>query len=314
MEDVIIIGCGPIGLYGATLCALHNLKGIVLESREEIGGQLTALYPEKAIVDLPGFDSIKAKDFIQNLYAQYTSKDNRLPIHLHEKVVGFRKEEDAYLIETNKGSYLTKTVLITTGMGSFSPRKIGLPNEDEFENILYSCKDVSRFAGCDIAVLGGGDSAIDLSLLIAPVAKSVAIVHRRPEFRGQSYNVERMEKEGVSIYKNYAVSELKHEGSRIGLILKENANGSRIALNCDYILVQYGQVPSSDSFDLEKENNLIKTGASCQTSKENIFASGNIAVYEGKVKNLTTGFGEVNAAVCQIDRVVHPDKNIAPHF
>lgn len=107
---------------------------------------------------------------------------------------------------------------------------------------------------------------------------------------------------------------MKHEGSRIGLILNENASGSKIALNCDYILVQYGQVPSSDSFDLEKENNLIKTGASCQTSKENIFASGNIAVYEGKVKNLTTGFGEVNAAVCQIDRVVHPDKNIAPHF
>ncbi len=314
MEDVIIIGCGPIGLYGATLCSLHNLKGIVLESREEIGGQLTALYPQKAIVDLPGFDSVKAGDFIKNLYAQYSSKENRLPVHLGEKVVDFRKEGDHYLIETDKGSYPTKTVLITTGMGSFSPRKIGLPNEGEFENILYSCKNVNLFASCDVVVLGGGDSAVDLSLLIRPVAKSVAVVHRRLEFRGQSFNVERLEKEGISVYKNYTVAELKHEGSRIGLILKENADQSTKVLNCDYVLVQYGQVPSPDRFDLEKENNLIKVGASCLTSQENVFACGNIALYEGKVRNLTTGFGEVNTAVSRIDRIVHPDKNVTSHF
>lgn len=314
MEDVIIIGCGPIGLYGATLCSLHNLKGIVLESREEIGGQLTALYPQKAIVDLPGFDSVKAGDFIKNLYAQYSSKENRLPVHLGEKVVDFRKEGDHYLIETDKGSYPTKTVLITTGMGSFSPRKIGLPNEGEFENILYSCKNVNLFASCDVVVLGGGDSAVDLSLLIRPVAKSVAVVHRRLEFRGQSFNVERLEKEGISVYKNYTVAELKHEGSRIGLILKENADQNTKVLNCDYVLVQYGQVPSPDRFDLEKENNLIKVGASCLTSQENVFACGNIALYEGKVRNLTTGFGEVNTAVSRIDRIVHPDKNVTSHF
>ena len=145
MNDIIIIGCGPVGLYGAILSSLHNLKGIVIESLNQIGGQLTSLYPEKDIIDLPGFDKIKAKDFISKLESQYNSKENKLPIHLNESVLDIIKEEDYYLVKTTLDTYETKTILLTTGMGMFSPRLIGLENEKEIKNIFYSCSDVSIY-------------------------------------------------------------------------------------------------------------------------------------------------------------------------
>ena len=124
MEDIIIIGCGPIGLYAAHLASLHNLKGLVLEARSQVGGQLTSLYPEKDIIDVPGFTKITAKGLIEKFYEQYSSRENKLPIHLEESVVNFEVIEGGYrLTTTHKVSYETKTVLIVSGMGNFTPRK-----------------------------------------------------------------------------------------------------------------------------------------------------------------------------------------------
>lgn len=314
MEDIIIIGAGPVGLYGATLCSLHNLKGLIIESLSQVGGQLTSLYPEKDIIDLPGIKSIKANEYIQNLYEQYLEKGNRLTLLLEEKVEDIISKGDYHIVKTNKGEYQTKTVLITTGMGAFAPRKIGLVNEDKFDNILYSCKDSSIFKNKDVIILGGGDSAVDLSILIKPVSKSTSIIHRRNDFRSQSSTVEKMNELGINTLKNYSILSLSKENNQSYISIKHNDTLEELKLSFDYLLVQYGQIPSKDNFPIEKENNLIKVNDYYQTSLNNVFACGNIITYPGKVQNITTGMGEVNTIITKIDQIINPTKNIARHF
>lgn len=315
MYDVIIIGCGPIVLYGATLCALHNLNGLIIESSSIIGGQLSMLYPEKDIIDLPGFEKIKAKDFIANLYQQYQSIENKLPLKLEEKVDDIINKNDLYEVITSKAHYLAKTIIITTGMGTFSPRLIGLNNEKELKNILYKCDDISIFKDKEVVVLGGGDSAVDLCLLINSLSKSTSIIHRRNDFRAQSSSVDQMEKEKINIYKNKTIVSIDQiENDRLKINFTDNSTSSEQSLSCDYVLVQYGQIPSKDNFPIEKDNNQIKVFDYYQTSLKNIFACGNIITYPGKVKNITSGLGEITTIVTKIDQIINPTKNIPIHF
>ena len=315
MYDVIIIGCGPIGLYGATLCALHNLNGLVIESSSIVGGQLSMLYPEKDIIDLPGFKKIKAKEFIDNLFQQYQSSENKLPLKLEEKVDDIVCKNECYEVVTSKEKYLTKSIIITTGMGTFTPRLIGLSNENELKNILYKCDDITIFKDKEVVVLGGGDSAVDLSLLINSTSKSTSIIHRRNDFRAQSSTVEQMEKSNINIFKNKAIVSINQiENDRLKITFNDNITSSEQSITCDYVLVQYGQIPSKDNFPIEKDNNQIKVFDYYQTSLKNIFACGNIITYPGKVKNITSGLGEITTIVTKIDQIINPTKNIPIHF
>lgn len=315
MDDIIIVGAGPIGLYGATLAALHLLKGRVIEGSTNVGGQLSSLYPEKAIVDLPGFASISAQGFIDKLMKQYEDNVNKLPLHLNETVLSFEKKDSYYLVTTSKGTYETKCILLTTGMGSFSPRKTGLANEDNKNNIIYSISSSSLYKGKNMVILGGGDSAVDWAIALKEVAASVTIVHRREEFRAQSSSVEKMERLGVNVLKNQAVISLNGEGDNLeSITIKSNADGKEQTIPLDFLFVNYGQVTTKDSFEVEKLNNLIVTKENYQTSLENVFACGNIITYPGKVKNITCGLGEVVVAITKIDQIINPNKNIPIHF
>ena len=315
MDDIIIVGAGPIGLYGASLAALHLLKGRVIEGSTNVGGQLSSLYPEKAIVDLPGFASISAQGFIDKLMKQYEDNANKLPLHLNETVLTFEKKDSYYLVTTSKGTYETKCILLTTGMGSFSPRKTGLANEDNKNNIIYSITSSSLYKGKDMVILGGGDSAVDWAIALKEVAASVTIVHRREEFRAQSSSVEKMERLGVNVLKNQAVISLNGEEDKLeSITIKSNADGKEQTIPLDFLFVNYGQVTTKDSFEVEKLNNLIVTKENYQTSLENVFACGNIITYPGKVKNITCGLGEVVVAITKIDQIINPNKNIPIHF
>ena len=251
MDDIIIVGAGPIGLYGASLAALHLLKGRVIEGSTNVGGQLSSLYPEKAIVDLPGFASISAQGFIDKLMKQYEDNVNKLPLHLNETVLSFEKKDSYYLVTTSKGTYETKCILLTTGMGSFSPRKTGLANEDNKNNIIYSITSSSLYKGKDMVILGGGDSAVDWAIALKEVAASVTIVHRREEFRAQSSSVEKMERIGVNVLRNQAVISLNGEGDNLeSITIKSNADGKEQTIPLDFLFVNYGQVTTKDSFEV----------------------------------------------------------------
>lgn len=313
MEDIIIIGSGPVGLYASTLAALHGLKGILIEGLSATGGQLTALYPEKEIVDLPGFSSISAKDFIGRILEQQQNQKHAMPVHLDEKAESFQKAEGGFLLKTDRGTYETKTILFATGMGTFSPRKTGLEGEDSYENIIYSIRDTKALQGKKIVILGGGDSAVDWAIALSEIA-SISIVHRREEFRAQSASVLRMESKGVEILKPYQVVALNGVKNRLESITIEDENKNVKQLPLDFLFVNYGMIAAPTSFPMEKAMNSFKVDTFCMTSEENIFAIGNACFYPGKVKNITSGLGEAVTAITKIDQIVHPGKNIPIHF
>lgn len=314
MEDLIIIGAGPIGLYGATLAALHNLKGKIIESTSKVGGQLSSLYPEKNIIDLPGFTKITAQDFINNLEDQFLSNSNHLELKLNENVINFEKIDDVIYVYTNKETYQTKCLLITSGMGLFTPRKIGLENESNISNIIYNVESKDSLKNKDVIILGGGDSAVDWALLLEDVANKVTIIHRRNDFRAQSGSVEKMENSSINILRNKGVVSAKKESEKCILVIEDNETKKLEDLSCDMVFVQYGQVPSKDNFPVIKKNNLIEVNVSYETSLENVFACGNICIYPSKVKNITSGLGEVTTAITKIDQIINPNKNIPIHF
>lgn len=314
MEDLIIIGAGPIGLYGATLAALHNLKGKIIESSSNVGGQLSFLYPEKNIIDLPGFTKITAQDFINNLEEQFYSNPNHLELNLNENVINFEKKNDVIYVHTNKATYQSKCLLITSGMGLFTPRKIGLDNEDSIPNIIYNIESKESLKGKDVIILGGGDSAVDWALTLEEIANKVTIIHRRNDFRAQSGTVEKMDNSSILVLRNKAILEAKEENNKCILTIEDNSSKEKENLVGDIIFVQYGQIPSKDNFPLNKTNNLIEVKEAYSTSLENVFACGNVCTYPNKVKNITSGLGEVTTAITKIDQIINPTKNIPIHF
>lgn len=313
MKDLVIVGAGPIGIYAGTLASLHGLNAVLIEGQEEVGGQLTALYPEKDIVDLPGFKRITAKGFIDELMNQFNSEDNKTELLINEQVKNFEKIDDYYKVTTSKQVIETKCILLTTGMGIFTPRKIGLENEDSFDNIIYSLKDKSQYKDKVVAILGGGDSAVDWALMLSEIAKQVYIIHRRNDFRAQSSSVEALDQKGVIKLTPYNVTKLIGEKSVKTMEIADNNKESK-TLDIDAIFVNYGMIPAPSSFPVEKIGTAIKVGACYQTSLENVFAIGNIISYEGKVKNITAGLGEAVIAITKIDQIIHPNKNIPVHF
>lgn len=314
MEDLIIIGAGPIGLYGATLAALHNLKGKIIESSSKVGGQLSSLYPEKNIIDLPGFTKIIAEDFINNLEKQFYANPNHLELKLNENVINFEKINDVIYVYTNKETYQTKCLLITSGMGLFTPRKIGLENEEKIPNIIYNIETKESLIGKDVIILGGGDSAVDWALLLEEVANKVTIIHRRNDFRAQSGSVEKMDNSSIDVLRNKSILEIKNDNNKCILTIEDNSTKEIKSLISDVVFVQYGQIPSKDNFPLNKTNNLIEVKEAYETSLENVFACGNICIYPNKVKNITAGLGEVTTAITKIDQIINPTKNIPIHF
>lgn len=316
MEDLIIVGAGPIGLYSASLARLHNLKGIVFESLDTVGGQLSEIYPEKAIIDLPGFASITAQGFIDKLIEQYDSIENPLPIKTGERVISFEKKEDYYVVTTNRETYETKTLLFTTGMGVFTPRKIGLESEAKFSNIIYAVKSKDSLKGQDVVILGGGNSAVDWAITLVDLAKSVSIVHRRDEFRAQSSSVDTMEKLGVNIYKPYNVKELVGKDDKLESIVLKSVNEGEedVTVKVDTLVVNYGSVTAKQDFPMDMKNGDIIVNRVNMSSCESVFAIGNACIYEGKVKNITSGLGEAVTVITAIDQIIHPGKNIPIHF
>ena len=235
MNDIIIIGGGPVGIYASTLASLHGLNGLLIEGLNNLGGQLSSLYPEKDIVDLPGFKSITAQGFINELLNQNNNLTNKLDTHINETFLNYEKKEDYFIVKTNKNEYQTKTILLVSGMGVFAPRKIGLENENQFKNIIYSMQNKNLYKDKEMVILGGGDSAVDWANTLSSICKKVTIIHRRDEFRAKEEAVKQMSINNVNILKPYQVKALKGDNDIAQeLIITNNDN-----INLNYHFIKY---------------------------------------------------------------------------
>ncbi|WP_172372645.1 NAD(P)/FAD-dependent oxidoreductase [Sporosarcina jiandibaonis] len=316
--DITVIGGGPVGLFTAFYAGMRQASVKVIESLPQLGGQLTALYPEKHIYDIAGFPKIGAQELIDNLTEQMNQFEST--ICLGQSVETVEKEENGvFKLTTNKETHYTKTIIITAGNGAFQPRKMNVEGEEKFvdKNLHYFVTNLNEFAGKNVVLFGGGDSAVDWALMLEPIAKKVRLIHRRDKFRAHEHSVELLKQSTVEVLTPYVPVELVGDEKIEKVIVKEAKGDGLLELEVDDVLVNYGFVSSLgpiNNWGLEIEKNSIVVNSKMETNIEGIYATGDICTYEGKVKLIATGFGESPIAVSNAKVYIDPTVRVqAPH-
>lgn len=297
MKNICIIGGGPIGLNAYIKLSKHPYNVTLFESDSILGGQLKKIYPSKEIVDIAGISSIIASDYIDKLIHEIDSKD----IHLNEKINIISKKGNGFLVTSSKSEYIFDCVIIATGLGSSTPRPLGLENEDKCKNILYTLDTDIDFTNKNIAIFGGGDSALDWSKHLDSSAKHIYLVHRRDEFRGNADTIKTCKNVEVQLsYIPFKININKDKASSIEI--KSVKDETIKKLEIDFILVNFGNIPVINKFLFKEDSTsaFFEVKNSCETSIKNIFVVGDSANYEGKKRRIQPGINEVEEMVKKI--------------
>lgn len=314
--DVVIVGAGPVGLFAVFECGMMRLKCHVVDTLDHAGGQCTALYPEKPIYDIPGYPMIEAGQLINRLKEQAAPFN---PVyHLGQQVTSLEKtKENRWLVTTSKGTGIeAKVVMIAAGVGAFGPNRPPLEKIEHYEgrSVFYYVTNKEDFRGKRIVIAGGGDSAVDWALNLAPLAHHIDFVHRRPKFRAAPESVAQLEALAatgkVSFVVPYQLDALKGEGGCLTAVRVKTLEGETKDLEADVLLPFFGLSmnlgPIAEwGLSLEK-NHLVVSAETMETSAPGIFAIGDIATYPGKLKLILTGFSEAAQAAHKAREIVYP--------
>lgn len=315
--DVTIIGGGPTGLFTAFYGGMRQMKVKIIESMPQLGGQLSALYPEKYIYDVAGFPKVRAQQLVDQLIEQ--ASQFKPTIVLDETVQDVKKLEDQmFRITTDASVHYSKTIIITAGVGAFQPRRLKLPNAMAYEdkNLHYFIDNLNHFKDKHVVVFGGGDSAVDWSLMFESIAKQVTIVHRRDQFRAHESSVELLKKSNAQIVTPYEPIQINGDGKKIQeVIIKKVKSEETMLLPVDEVIVNYGFVSSLGpikEWGIEIEKNSIVVNTKMETNIEGIYAAGDITTFDGKVKLIVTGFGEASVAISSAKTYIDPKARMQP--
>jgi thioredoxin reductase (NADPH) len=316
--DITIIGGGPTGLFTAFYGGMRQASVKIIESLPQLGGQLSALYPEKYIYDVAGFPKIRAQELINNLKEQMAKFEPA--VALEQSVEKLEKLEDGtFKLTTNSEVHYSKTIIITAGNGAFQPRRLELESAVQYEkkNLYYFIEDLNQFAGQKVVVFGGGDSAVDWALMLEPIAEKVTIVHRRDKFRAHEHSVENLYNSKVDVKTPFVPAELIGDGNgSIKQVVLGSVNGeSQETIDVDAVICNYGFVSSLGpikEWGLEIEKNSIVVNSKMETNTPGIYAAGDICTYDGKVKLIACGFGEAPTAVNNAKSFIDPKAKVQP--
>ena len=317
--DILIIGAGPVGLFTVFEAGLLGLECELVDNLDKIGGQCIELYPDKPIYDIPGVANQTGREHIDALLAQI--KPFNYKVNLNTRVESIKKEKDKWIVKTNNDlTFLTKNIFIAAGAGSFESRRPPVENPDKFlENgIEYAVRDIKKYKDKEIAIFGGGDSALDWSVELAKTAKKVYLVHRRDEFRGAKHTESQMRelvKAGkIELKIPYVIKSINGDEKFNGVDLMHFESKEIESINCDEALFFFGlnkQLgPILDwEVELEEKKILVNT-ENFQTNKEGIFAVGDINTYPGKLDLILCGFHETTLAVQEAFKRIHPGERV----
>ena len=317
--DVIIIGAGPVGLFAVFELGLLGIKAHIIDILDKPGGQCAELYPEKPILDIPAIKSITGEQLTHQLLDQIAPFEPKF--HLNEMAVALEKTSAGkWRIETDLGTSVTAPVIcIAAGGGSFQPKKPPLPGVDDFEgkSVFYAVRRRDDFKGKHLVIAGGGDSALDWTLNLRPIAASVTLIHRRPDFRAAPDSVEKMKALADAGKIKFKVAQIKGLNGADGQIesvsVEEETNGA-FEIPCNAMLAFYGLTmklgPIAD-FGLELNENRIDVDTEkFETSEPGIFCIGDMAYYPGKLKLILSGFHESALMSHGAFHYVFPDKKL----
>lgn len=300
--DITIIGAGPTGLFGSFYAGLRGLKTKLVDVLPDLGGQLTALYPEKYVYDVAGHPKILAKDLAKNLGVQ--SQLFKQTLALGEKVVNMnRLDEGIWKVQTERGTeHFSKTVLLALGAGACVPKLIECEYDKglEDESLFYAVKSKEKFRDKNVLIIGGGDSAVDWANEFAHLSKKVTLIHRRDQFRAVQTSVEEMHRNGVEVKTFYELKQIVGNGKLEGAVIFDNRTGQEEKINCDAILINIGFVINLDflrAWGIQMEGNAIAVNEKMETNLPGVYAAGDICTHPAKLKLIATGASEAATAV-----------------
>ncbi len=318
--DLAIIGAGPAGLFAAYYAGFREMKTVVLDALPEAGGQLAVLYPEKTIFDVPGFPQILARDLVTSLVEQAKRYDPLML--LGERATDLKKGDDSlFTLTTDKRQVKTRSIIITAGVGSFSPNKLNIINQEKYEGngIYYFVKQKEFFRNKNLLIVGGGDSAVDWALNLKEVTKSIMLIHRRDQFRAHEQSVtELYSSPGVTVRTCTELKSVDGEPNTLkSAIIFENRTGKEETLPVDCILINIGfkaNLGPIANWGLTMENRAIKINGKMETNIPGVYAAGDIASPTDSVKlNLiTTAFAQSALAVNVAKKYVDPKAQLFP--
>jgi thioredoxin reductase (NADPH) len=312
--DMLIVGAGPVGLYAAYYAGFRGFRTVVCDTLPEIGGQISAMYPEKLIYDVAGFPAVRGRDLVEGLAAQAgTFEPHYL---LGEQALTCDDIDEGVRVTTGAGTVVqAKVLLITGGIGAFKPRP--LPAADGFtgDGIVFFVPKLDVYTGKDVVIVGGGDSAFDWALSLQPIAKSVTLVHRREAFRAHAGTVNRVRELGVNLVTSSEVTAIEGTTHVTGVQATHKVSGVTEYLPADAVVAALGFIaaigPLAEwGLALQKRHILVDT--TMATNRPRIYAAGDIATYPGKVPLIAIGFGEAALAVNNAAPLIDPSHGVFP--
>ena len=316
--DAVIIGAGPVGLFAVFELGLLDIKAHVIDILDKPGGQCAELYPEKPIYDIPGLPIVTGQELTDRLLAQI--KPFGAALHLGQRVDALQRTGDGrFRLSTDVGTeFLTKVVIVAAGGGSFTPKRPPLAGIEAFEgkSVFYAVRKMDEFRGRDVLIVGGGDSALDWTLSLQPVANRLILLHRRDEFRGAPNSVEKMRAlvaEKKMDLRIGQVTTLHGDGGDLsGATIRTKDGEERLA--CNRLLPFFGLTmklgPVADWGLNLNENHIVVDTEKFETSEPGIFAIGDINTYPGKLKLILSGFHEAALMSHAAHHIVYPGKKL----
>jgi len=322
VRDITILGAGPVGLATAFWAGMRGASARIVESLPEIGGQLTALYPEKWIFDVVGHQRILAKDLVEELRAQALDQFD-IPVHLATTAHQIDYEDDCVVLSTNRGEMRSRAIIVAGGHGAFEPRKLPASDVDmtpwEGRGAHYLVGDKEEFAGKRVVIVGGGDSAFDWVVNLLDTASAITLVHRREGFRAAESTVSQVlraaEDGRVDVKVPYVVKEVTGNGT-IEAVQLHGPDAAEV-VECDAVLLLLGFITKLGplkEWGFELASNAIVVDPLMRTSLDRVWACGDISTFDGKLKLIATGFAEAAIAVAQAVHFIRPDTRIQPAY
>lgn len=325
IRDLTILGGGPTGLFALFYAGMRGATAQVIDALPELGGQLTALYPEKYIFDVAGFPKVLAKDLVRNLTDQAAQfhQEHGLPAHLGQRVVALEEADGHVVLVTETDRFPTRAVIIAAGIGAFRARRLPQACAAPWygRGIQELVAHPDSYRDQDVVIIGGGDSAFDWCAQLRHRARSVTLVHRSDRFRAHAATVAEVQAAAaagdgkVTVLTFHELEDVMGGETLSGIRVRDTKTKTSRDLPADAVLPMLGYVSDLGTLlewglDIEKDE--IRVGSTMDTGRPGIYAAGDITTYPGKLKLIAAGFAEAAIAVNQAVHWIYPDKKVAP--